>query len=94
MHPVIQYFAEEWDRAESEERPPDLSSLKVSDIIKMCKSGAALHPSWSSLLHFQTLPLLLKKQPEAVKWWLLGLDDGDNDIGEYIPHVVYLSCTD
>jgi hypothetical protein len=86
MHPIVPYIAEEWDRADREERPPDLSALNISDVIEMCKSRAAKHPTWSSLLHFQTLPLLLKKQLETEKWWLVR-KDGEDNTGEYIFHI-------
>lgn len=78
MHPVVHYIAGEWDRAEMEERPPDLSALNISDVMEMCKSGTVEHPTWSSLLHFQTLPLILKKQPENSKWWIYDAEIEDD----------------
>jgi hypothetical protein len=89
MHPVVSYFAGEWDRAEREDRPPDLGSLNILEVLEMCKSGAVEHPTWSSLLHFQTLPLLLKKQP-GKKWWLGRVEDEANK-GEQCLHTPHLS---
>jgi hypothetical protein len=70
FHPIIDVIGEEWERAETEGRSPDLEVITRSKITEQCREGLAAHPEWSRKLTMVNLPVLLWTIPPEDIWWL------------------------